>query len=175
MKTNRMVRTIRATAIILAVSIGAAWMPAASANCLNMSHQYSPTDEVDSTLHIAAKKGAVEIVEKLLNAGAKVSLVNSYGYTALHVAITAGHTAIVEVLLNAGANPNATAGRRCEKATPLHFAAYAGNVELVDILLAAGANPSAATKNGTTPMYWADRRGHVDVVLSLLNAGAAHE
>ena len=48
----------------------------------------------------------MELVEKLLNAGANPDATNSWGYAPLHVAASAGQTAIVEALLNAGANPD---------------------------------------------------------------------
>lgn len=187
MTTSRMVRTVHATAIFLAVSVGAVGMTTAeagSADCYRKNQSSSPIKGVNGTLHVSSAKGAVEIVEKLLNAGANPNAVNTRGYTPLHVAALAGHTAIVEALLNAGADLGSVpkessesgyAMRDCAGTTPLHFAARAGHTDIVDVLLAAGADANAAAANGTTPMYWADRQGHVDVVISLLNAGATHQ
>jgi len=186
MTTNRKVGATHAAAIMLAVSVGAVGMTTAEAgdrHCYNNSN-YSPTKGVDGTLHVSAANGSVEIVEKLLNAGANPDAVNTLGYAPLHVAAWVGQTAIVEALLNAGADPGsvpkkaAASGHtlaNCAGTTPLHFAARVGHTDIVDALLAAGADANAAAKNGTTPMYWADRYGHVDVVISLLNAGATHQ
>lgn len=187
MKNDHMVRTAHTTALIFAAFVvGAAWTTAAEAQdsyCFE-DRGYSPTGNVNGTLHISSAKGATEIVEKLLNAGANPDAVNTRGYAPLHVAAWAGHTAVVEALLNAGANPNETPGeasdsedplKYCGGVTPLHFAARAGHLDIVDALLAAGADANAAAANGGTPMYWADTAGHVDVVISLLNAGATHQ
>jgi len=62
----------------------------------------------DTPLHSAARWGRTAIVRMLLDAGAKVDILNDYGQTALHYAIAAGHTEIVKILLDAGADPNAT-------------------------------------------------------------------
>lgn len=186
MTRNHMVRAARGAAFILAVSAGAVGMTTAEAGqsgCYAKG-SYSPIDEPRGTLHVSSAKGAAEIVEKLLNAGANPNAVNTYGYTPLHVAAVAGHLAIVDALLNAGADPGAvpreatssgSVMRYCAGTTPLHLAAEAGHTDIVDALLAAGADANAATANGATPMAWADHRGHVDVVISLLNAGATHQ
>ena len=160
----------------------------------NEAEEYNPVtstlnaptveDKIDGTLHLSSVKGAVEFVEKLLNAGANPNATNSYGYAPLHVAATAGQTAIVEALLNAGANPNvvpaeeASASEQtlkyCAGMTPLHFAAHGGHAEVIDALLAAGADANAADGAGVTPIYWSEKAGHVDATVSLLTGGATH-
>ena len=140
----------------------------------------SPSVAVDGTLHRSSLKGEMELVEKLLNAGANPNATNSFGYAPLHVAVSAGQTAIVEALLNAGANPDVVpsesseAGatlKHCAGMTPLHFAAHGGHAEIIDALLAAGADPNAADGAGTAPLYWSDKAGHVDATVSLLAGG----
>ena len=109
MDRNRKVRTAHAAAIILAVFVGAVGMTAAeagSAGCYEKNSSPSPVYRVSGTLHVSSAKGAVEIVEKLLNAGANPDAVNAKGYAPLHVAALVGQTAIVEALLNAGADPS---------------------------------------------------------------------
>ena len=187
MNRNRTVRAAHAAAIILAISVGAVGMTTAEAgsgDCYKKNGASSPVYKVNGTLHVSSAKGAVEIVEKLLNAGANPNAVNTRGYAPLHVAAMVGQTAIAEALLNAGAEPGQVpreaadsgyAMKHCAGTTPLHFAAQAGHADIVDALLAAGADANAAAANGTTAMYWADRGGHVDAVISLLNAGAAHQ
>ena len=140
----------------------------------------SPSVAVDGTLHRSSLKGEMELVEKLLNAGANPDATNSFGYVPLHVAASAGQTAIVEALLNAGANPDVVpsesseagaALKYCAGMTPLHFAAHGGHAEIIDALLAAGADPNAADAAGITPMYWSEKAGHVDATVSLLTGG----
>ena len=145
----------------------------------------APTVEgrVDGTLHLSSVRGEIELVEKLLNAGANPNATNSYGYAPLHVAAFAGQTVIVESLLNAGANPNVVPSeasdsgktlKYCAGMTPMHFAAHAGHAEIVDALIAAGAEVDVADAAGVTPMYWAEKAGHVDTVVSLLTGGGTH-
>ncbi len=54
------------------------------------------------TLHSAARAGLVKQVEKLLDEGVDVNLVEN-GYAALHLAAIAGHKEVVELLLSRGA------------------------------------------------------------------------
>ena len=183
MKTNRMVRTVRATAIILAVSVGAAWMQDSEAQDSDCYERYGPAHKTTGALHKSVAKGSTEVVEKLLNAGANPNSVNHRGWTSLHVATSAGHLDLVEALLNAGASvdaiptkaPEDWSFRKCAGVTSLHLAAWKGHTDIVDALLAAGADANAAANGGHTPMSLADHAGHVDIVISLLNAGATHQ
>jgi len=61
---------------------------------------------------LAADVGNVEIIELLLNAGAKLIARDEMGLTALTIAAIRGHTKAVDFLLRQGADPNAptTAG-----------------------------------------------------------------
>ena len=184
----RVARSVGTAALIVAMSAGSALVANAWADskhyCYRQGKDQSPTAKVDGTLHTSSAKGATEIVEKLLNAGANPGVANSVGYAPLHVAAFTGQTGIVEALLNAGADPDSVPTKasesryvleRCGGTTPLHYAAAAGHADIVDALLAAGADANAAAKDGTTPIHWADKGGHVDAVVSLLTAGAAHE
>ena len=146
---------------------------------------HAPTveDKIDGTLHLSSVKGAMEVVEKLLNAGMNPNATNTYGYAPLHVAAFAGQTAIVEALLKAGADPNVVPAegasasestlKYCAGMTPLHFAAHGGHAEVIGALLAAGADANAADGAGVTPMYWSEKAGHVDATISLLTGGGA--
>ena len=187
MANNRMIRRVFTGFLVVGVFVGTALLTTAEGGipeCYNKDYSYSPGyRDIDGTLHISASKGAVETIERLLNAGANPDVSNSFGYSPLHVAAFAGHTAIVEALLNAGADPNAIPKeasassrvlQRCGGVTPLHFAASNGHVDIVSALVLAGADANAAAQNGTTPIYWADKGGHVDATIALLEAGAKH-
>ena len=183
MKKQRFQLNTFATALVLAVCSSAASADS-SVYCYKAGWNQNPVKYVDGTLHLATHKGAIEIVEKLLNAGANANSTNSRGYSPLHIAAFAGQADIADLLLNAGADPSVVPKKApnsdstlqgCTGVTPLHFAAFHGHVDIVNNLLAAGAEADAAAKDGTTPMYWADRNGHVEVVLTLLNAGVKHQ
>ena len=105
-------------------------------------------------LFTMARKGNAEIVELLLDAGAKDD-------DALPVAAREGNAEIVELLLDAGADMNA----KYDDATALVYAAREGNAEIVELLLDAGAKDDYV-------LWVAAIRGHPEIVELLLDAGA---
>src|SRR5258708_20401485 len=74
--------------------------------------------QVDGTtaLHWAAHGGDLDIVNRLIAAGAKVQAVNRYGIAPLWLAAEDGHGRVVEPLLRAGAPPDP---RRATTAQPV--------------------------------------------------------
>jgi cytohesin len=125
-------------------------------------------------LSVAARAGTVEVVQALLDAGAKVDAANDAGYTALHGAALEGNAVVVRALLKAGAPVGA---RTSDGETPLHDAADMCRQEIVHILLSAGANVHAQGLLKQTPLYEAislhrdpDECGRV--VKTLIEAGA---
>jgi ankyrin repeat protein len=93
------------------------------------------TAQDETPLMMAALKGHLGLVERLIKAGADV---NKTGWTPLHYAATAGNVAIVRVLLEQHAyidaeSPNGT--------TPLMMAARYGSPGAVKVLLEEGADP----------------------------------
>ncbi|GAM89598.1 hypothetical protein ANO11243_076370 [Dothideomycetidae sp. 11243] len=83
-------------------------------------------------LHLAVSHGWDDIVQLLLQHGAKVDILSDGGWTALHNACEKGSDHIARILLAAGADCNA---RLMNGRTPLHLAADAGHVEVVKMLL----------------------------------------
>mmetsp|Transcript_9926 Transcript_9926/g.34606 ORF Transcript_9926/g.34606 Transcript_9926/m.34606 type:complete len:351 (+) Transcript_9926:96-1148(+) len=65
---------------------------------------FSVDDKGRSGLHYAAGVGSVQVVQLLLDAGAKVDCADKDGYTPLHIAAGYMHAEIVNLLLNAGAD-----------------------------------------------------------------------
>ncbi|RPB22045.1 ankyrin, partial [Terfezia boudieri ATCC MYA-4762] len=61
-----------------------------------------------TALHIAAKKGHLEVVKVLLDKGATINAMTHVNRTALHMAAENGHLEVVKVLLDKGATINAT-------------------------------------------------------------------
>ena len=105
-------------------------------------------------LHHAAIGGHAEVVEVLLENGAKLDGIGSRGETALFLASSAGSAEVVELLAKNGADPNKASA---DGKTPLHKAAMSGHSEVVDALLAAGADATVKDRSGRTALELAER------------------
>lgn len=105
-----------------------------------------------TALNIAAHKGLVKTVRRLLEKGAEVSTRDGGGHTALHCAASSGNTEIIELLLEQGAHIHS-----CSKlgSTPLHFAATNNHINAVRCLLNKGASPLALDNNNSIPSMFA--------------------
>ena len=120
-------------------------------------------------LHWATYHGKVDVMERLLAAGAKADPSNDYGVTPLTIACEAGHPKAVETLLRAGADANAElAGGQ----TMLMTAARTGNGDVVRLLVKYGARVNDKERKGQTALMWAAVEGHVPAIDALLDAGA---
>lgn len=105
----------------------------------------------ESPLMLAALKGFLPLVKKLVNNDADV---NKPGWTPLHYAATGGHVPVIEFLLDESAyidaeSPNGT--------TPLMMAAMYGSPEAVKALIQAGADLSLKNQQGMTALDFAVR------------------
>lgn len=103
----------------------------------------------ETSLHLAAIKGDVQLAESLISQGADVNAQDYAGWTALHEACNHGHPQLADLLLTAGAFVNALGS---DDYTPLHDAAVNGHREVVEVLLKHGANPTIYNKLGKTPI-----------------------
>lgn len=120
----------------LFVALRAESMKAADALLANAAPDLNLlNDNGESALMMAALKGQIEWVRKLVERGAQV---NKPGWTPLHYAATGPNPAVVQLLLEKGANVDADSPNRT---TPLMMAARYGNEAGVDVLLARGADP----------------------------------
>jgi ankyrin repeat protein len=105
----------------------------------------------ESPLMMAALKGQLDMVKKLVERGADV---NKTGWTPLHYAATGGHLEIMNLLLENHAyidaeSPNGT--------TPLMMAAHYGSPAAVKLLLEAGADSTLRNQLGLTAIDFAAR------------------
>ncbi|HEX9719883.1 MAG TPA: ankyrin repeat domain-containing protein [Ramlibacter sp.] len=114
------------------------------------------TAQDESPLMIAALKGHLEIVKKLI---ARDADINKTGWAPLHYAATGGHPAVIELLLEHHAfidaeSPNGT--------TSLMMAAHYGSQAAVKLLLEAGADPTMRNQLGLSAIDFANRAGRQD-------------
>ena len=123
-------------------------------------------------LHIATKKGYIDIAQMLISKGAKIDAKNLSEFTPLHFAAMFGQSMILEMLLKNGANAEAQNNRGT---TPLHFALFVNYECLkksVEMLIEKGAKINARDLDGLTPLHWAALHGLDLTLATLLKNGA---
>jgi len=120
-------------------------------------------------LRLAAKSGAGNVVQYLVNKGVTVDAADDEGRTALHLAARRGHAAVLELLLRRGANVNLADK---SGSTPLHWAARSGRTAAAVTLLAKGAAVQVRDKAMHAPIHLAAVGGDQEMIRALLDKGA---
>ena len=126
----------------------------------------------ESPLMLAALRGQLELVKKLVERDADV---NKTGWTPLHYAATGGHVPVIEFLLEHSAyidaeSPNGT--------TPLMMAAMYGSPEAVKHLIQAGADLQIKNGANMTALDFAlkaNRPNNIELMQEGLRREAARE
>lgn len=126
----------------------------------------------DSALHCAAKYGQDGVLAVLLEHGAEVDCLDTYGATPLFWAARNGRGSTVGILLQRGAD---AAIRNLAGETMVHYAAFSGHRAVVRRLLEDGGGVDVDIRDhetGETPLHHAVQAGSGDVVRLLLEKGA---
>lgn len=123
----------------------------------------------DLPLMLAALRGDLDAVERLIAQGVEVNGTNRAGGTALMTAAIQGHAEVVRLLLSKRAAVNA---RNNKGWTALMYAAWNGHTDVVKMLLAKGAEVNAQNNEGWTALMYATWKGQAKAVQVLL-AGRA--
>lgn len=113
----------------------------------------------------AALEGDLDVVIRLIEAGADVTMRNSDGNNALWLACVGGHLDVIDALIAANIDID---NRNDNEATALMYASSAGKADVVRHLLRAGADKTFATIDGFTAI---DMAASFDC-LKLLRDGA---
>lgn len=129
------------------------------------------TSAVDDLI-AAAKRGDLNTVHALLDAGANVNAQCSTAYSALMWAARAGVTAQMRLLLDRGADPNLAACRPNGTTVLLESALFWDSTEPIRLLLDAGAAINAQNSHGSTALMRAAFRADTAQVRLLLLRGA---
>ena len=119
-----------------------------------------------TALNLAAFRGHYEMVEFLVENGAKVTKKDKFRRSPLINAIRGGHAKIVSYLLSKGSEydfPDSS------KNTPIHYACAYGWSEIVELLIQAGANPSLENDWKISPLEIAFLKNHFCIVKYLLD------
>ncbi|EPS62988.1 hypothetical protein M569_11798 [Genlisea aurea] len=146
-----------------------------------LAHSFTLYDR-NSTLHIAAANGQIEIISLLLDRFVKPDVVNRYKQTPLMLASMHGKILCLKKLIESGADIlmfDSLNGRTC-----LHYAAYYGHLDCLEAILSiARTSPVAASwgfsrfvnirdSKGATPLHLAARQKRPQCARMLLSNGA---
>lgn len=128
------------------------------------------TADGTSALHWAVYHNDVDLVNRLIAAGADVNAKNDYGSTPLSEAAVVGNVKVIRKLLESGADvesPNS------DGQTALMIIARTSNVEAAKLLIGKHANVNAVEQwRGQTPLMWAAAEKQPAMVKLLAGHGA---
>jgi ankyrin repeat protein len=120
-------------------------------------------------LHLAVKRGHVDVARFLIEGGADVDAQDMKRLTPLHLALQEGQLEIARFLIDRGADVNA---QDICSFTPLHLASREGQLEVACFLIDNGADVNAWGIDSFTPLHLALREGQLEVARFLIDNGA---
>jgi ankyrin repeat protein len=122
-------------------------------------------DAESTNLMIAASKGYLTEIERLLKKGANINAQTMEGATPLIFAITNNQTEAVKVLLRH--NPLLNEYTQSYE-TPLLIAVKSNNLPIAELLIRSDADIDFPDANGATPLHYAAIYGYLDIVDMLI-------
>nr|C7B178.1 RecName: Full=Protein VAPYRIN; Short=PhVpy; AltName: Full=Protein PENETRATION AND ARBUSCULE MORPHOGENESIS 1 [Petunia x hybrida]ACU00619.1 penetration and arbuscule morphogenesis protein [Petunia x hybrida] len=124
------------------------------------------------SLCVAARKGEVRTVQRLLENGASINGRDQHGWTALHRACFKGRIEVVKALIDNGIDVNA---RDEDGYTALHCAVESGHVDVAELLVKKGADIELRTSKGITALQIAQSLHYSGLTRVLMQGGATKE
>lgn len=129
------------------------------------------TADGQNALHWAATESRYEVVDALLQLGARPTDMDVRGYNSYFVAVQASNLATLALLVQAE-KPD-PAMRDSEQHTLMHWAAYRGSLALCQYVHEVlGVTIDAIDNQKRSALHWAAREGHEEVCAYLLSKGA---
>ena len=125
-------------------------------------------DENSTALHLACRRGHVEVVCVLLDSGADAEALDKRKSTPLHEA-SRGHAELVRVLLDRGVN---TKPKNDAYQTPVVVALMGGHVQVAKVFIEFGVDIGIDGMDEWTPLHRALFEGNIEVTRGLLERGA---
>ena len=129
-------------------------------------------------LHVAAKSGQAQIMERVLDSlypNSPLYATNCKGNTALHIAASLGNLGMSQLLIARALDQEAEVKRLLLKAqnvvqnTALHLAVKHGHCDIVDLLIRNEPGLTSITnKAGESPLFLAMDRGFFEIALRIL-------
>ena len=123
-----------------------------------------------SALHMAVRRGDLDIVEMLLKAGANPNSTDHYGYAPLHPAARQNRVDILQSLVNHGADLDIS---NAIERTPLKVAVVNKSKEAALVLVERGAVVGGDSPHLQMLLRWAAELGNLQVVRRLVPLGPA--
>ncbi len=122
------------------------------------------SDNKYTALHLAAQKGAVKIINLLLEKGqgTLANKVDRHGQTALHwCSYSQEHFPSAEALVRIMEPEDLSIQNNDNQYTVLHLAAQGGNITLIDLLVAKGGHGLTCKidQYGQTALHWSASKG----------------
>jgi uncharacterized protein len=128
------------------------------------------TADGTSALHWAVYHGDIDLVNRLIAAGANVNATNDYGSTPLSEAAVVGNVPVLRKLLSSGADVESPNG---DGQTALMIIARTSNLDAAKLLISKRANVNAVEQwRGQTPLMWAAAENQPAMVKLLIEHGA---
>jgi ankyrin repeat protein len=123
------------------------------------------TGAIDYNLMIAASKGYIGEVNRLILKGADIFAESDQGVTPLIFAISNNHTEVAKILLEYGSDANKVTLKR---ETPLLIAVKNANSDITEALLRAGADVDFTDRYDATPLHYASVYDYVQIADMLI-------
>ncbi|KAI3822660.1 hypothetical protein L1987_10255 [Smallanthus sonchifolius] len=119
------------------------------------------------TLSVAARKGDIRTIKRLLEDGVTINGPDQHGWTVLHRASFKGRADIVQILVKKGVDIDA---RDEDGYTALHCAVESGHADVIELLVKKGADVDARTNKGATAMQIAVSLNYTGIIRVLVDS-----